>query len=221
VYPRASITRPVVEPDLAQTIEPSNGGLTYTFKLRQGVKFHNVAPVNGRLFDADDVLASYARFSGGQIGFFGANRSGVGSPSFGTSLEGVVDRVSSPDKNTVVFTLTKPNATFLNILATFNFFWIYPREVDDGYDPLNDPKFNSLQEASLKELDYNKRRAIILEMLVYLGGEMRHIPYGWQSIDTYTLHRPEVRNISAFRSADSTNGGEPVGTNTKHWWLAT
>ena len=42
--------------DLAESWEVSPDGLTITMKLRQGVKWHNKAPVNGRAVDADDVL---------------------------------------------------------------------------------------------------------------------------------------------------------------------
>ena len=33
-----------------------------TFKLRQGVKWHNIAPVNGRAFSTDDVMFSFDRY---------------------------------------------------------------------------------------------------------------------------------------------------------------
>jgi len=45
------------EPDLAQSVE-SPDLQTWTFKLRPGVTFHDVAPVSGRALDADDVVAT-------------------------------------------------------------------------------------------------------------------------------------------------------------------
>lgn len=44
-----------IEPDLAQSWTVSQDGLTYTFKLQQGVKWQNLPPVNGRELTASDV----------------------------------------------------------------------------------------------------------------------------------------------------------------------
>src|SRR5690606_17833495 len=44
-------SRSEVAPDFAESWEVSPDGLTITFKLRQGVTFHNKAPVNGREVD--------------------------------------------------------------------------------------------------------------------------------------------------------------------------
>lgn len=45
-----------IEPALAETWEVSSDGKTYTFKLRQGVKFHDGAP-----FDAEAVKFNFDR----------------------------------------------------------------------------------------------------------------------------------------------------------------
>jgi peptide/nickel transport system substrate-binding protein len=125
-----------VAPELVDKWEITDGGLTYIFKLKPNVKFHDVAPVNGHALEGEDVASSYKRFSVGLTGGVGGALAGtVGSPSFGNSFKGLVESVTAPDKSTVVWKLTKPNAAFLNILGSLNFFWIYPREADVSYDP--------------------------------------------------------------------------------------
>ncbi len=49
-------------PGLAESWEVSQDFLTYTFHLRKGVKFHNLPPVNGREFDAQDLKATWDLF---------------------------------------------------------------------------------------------------------------------------------------------------------------
>ena len=49
------------EGDLAETYESSADGLTWTFKLRKGVKFQNIAPVSGREFTSADVVCTMDR----------------------------------------------------------------------------------------------------------------------------------------------------------------
>jgi peptide/nickel transport system substrate-binding protein len=167
-------------PDLAESWEVSNGGLTYTFKLRKGVKFHNVAPVNAHVLDSEDVVASYKRFSAGLTGGVGATTVGkAGSPSFGNSFKGVVDSVSAPDKDTVVFKLTKPNAAFLTILGSQNFLWIYPREADIGYDPtqkvIGTGPFTVSNVVPSGRLEYKKNPEYFEKGLPYLDGVTTYI----------------------------------------------
>ena len=49
------------EPELAKSWERSPDGLTYTFQLREDVKWQNVAPLNARPFVADDVKFAFER----------------------------------------------------------------------------------------------------------------------------------------------------------------
>src|SRR5262245_58034548 len=49
-------------PMLAQAFELSGDGTTVTFTLRQNVKWHPIAPVNGRVMDMDDWKTSFERF---------------------------------------------------------------------------------------------------------------------------------------------------------------
>src|SRR5580692_11110801 len=52
---RGDDNRPILE--LADSLDESPDHLTYTFRLRQGIKFHNGKPLSSA-----DVLASYQRY---------------------------------------------------------------------------------------------------------------------------------------------------------------
>jgi peptide/nickel transport system substrate-binding protein len=91
----------VVGPDLAESwTQPDD--LTYVFKLRPGVKWHNLKPVNGRELVADDVVFSYLRI--------------LELKTFASSLQGVT-RIEAVDKGTVKLALDKPSADLLGDLA--------------------------------------------------------------------------------------------------------
>jgi peptide/nickel transport system substrate-binding protein len=94
-------TKPVG--DLAESWTVSRDGLTYTFKLRQGVKFHD-----GSEMTSKDVKASYDK-----IIFPPA---GVGSTRKGQYA--VVEAVEAPDPYTARFRLKWPSAAFLLSLAS-------------------------------------------------------------------------------------------------------
>ena len=48
---------------LAESWEVSDDGLQITMKLRQGAKWHNRSPVNGRAVDTEDIVFSYNRYA--------------------------------------------------------------------------------------------------------------------------------------------------------------
>jgi peptide/nickel transport system substrate-binding protein len=75
-----------IQPMLAESFAKSQDGLTYTFKLRKNVQFHN-----GKEMTSEDVVASL-------------NRWGKMSPR-GTLAYKNVDAVTAPDKYTVVMKL--------------------------------------------------------------------------------------------------------------------
>src|SRR5438876_2498991 len=51
-----------VGPDVAESWELAPDGLSINLRIRQGVKFHNKPPVNGRAMDIDDIIFSWKRF---------------------------------------------------------------------------------------------------------------------------------------------------------------
>ena len=99
--------------DLAEKWEVSKDGLTYTFNLRKGVKFHNKAPVNGREVKADDVVWSWKRF----IEVYP-----------GKANWAIVKEVKQVDDYTVQFILNSPYAPFETTMAQPTFF-VMPKEV--------------------------------------------------------------------------------------------
>jgi peptide/nickel transport system substrate-binding protein len=121
--PKSSANREV-ESDLAVTLE-SPDGITWTAKLRPGAKFQNVAPVNGRVVEAEDVKAT---FIAALTNPKNANRESLG----------MIDetKIEAPSSNTVVFHLKYPYAPFKKTLASPTYSWVFPREAfSDGYDP--------------------------------------------------------------------------------------
>ncbi|RAI00433.1 ABC transporter substrate-binding protein [Acuticoccus sediminis] len=95
-----------VEPALAESYEVSDDGLTYTFKLREGVSFHDGAP-----FDAEAVVFNFERMLNEDHPF---HDTGPFPLSFFFSA---VDTVEATDPMTVTFTLKEPYAPFLSNLA--------------------------------------------------------------------------------------------------------
>lgn len=63
-----------LEGDLAERWETSADGKIWTFYLRQGVKYHNLPPVNGREVTADDVKFSLERAANPKVNLSGDAR---------------------------------------------------------------------------------------------------------------------------------------------------
>jgi peptide/nickel transport system substrate-binding protein len=88
-------------PNLAESWTVSDDSLTYTMKIRQGVKFHDGSPMT-----VDDVVFSLDRIRDTALGSY-----------VGWMLANVAD-VTAPDASTVVITLAKPDSLFEYALAS-------------------------------------------------------------------------------------------------------
>ena len=106
-----------VVPGLAESYEVSDDGLTVTFKLRPGVKFHsNDQFTPTRDFNADDVVFSFERQRLKDHPF---NKAAGGSFEYfeSMSMPELIESVEKVDDMTVTFNLTRPEAPFLANLA--------------------------------------------------------------------------------------------------------
>jgi ABC-type transport system substrate-binding protein len=117
-----------VEPGLATSWDVSKDNLTYTFHLRKGVHWQNIAPVNGREFTSADVVASFKDLEAA------SKRPGDSGERPLPNHFPMVKEVTAPDKYTVVFTLSHVYAPFLNMLAD-RMSLILPQEgIEKKYD---------------------------------------------------------------------------------------
>ena len=86
--------------DLAESFTESPDGLIYTFKLRQGVKFHN-----GKAMTSADVVASWDRYKR-----VAAERQILDN----------VEKWEAPDASTFVVTMKKRQPTFIEFISSFS-----------------------------------------------------------------------------------------------------
>jgi ABC-type transport system substrate-binding protein len=92
-----------LEGDLAAAFEQVDE-LTYTFNLREGVKFHDIPPMNGRELTAEDVVFSFEAYQApGALGQSAIFRD--------------VDKVELLDDYTIQVSMTKPASYFLYSLV--------------------------------------------------------------------------------------------------------
>ena len=96
-----------IKPGLAKDWSVSDDGLTYTFKLQEGVKFHD-----GTDFNADAVIKNVNRWKAGneeQFYYFNSMFKAEGAD--------IIKDVKADGDYTVIFTLSRPQAPFLKNLA--------------------------------------------------------------------------------------------------------
>jgi peptide/nickel transport system substrate-binding protein len=98
--------------DLAASMDEAPDHMTYTFKLRPGIKFHNGKPMTSA-----DVVASFDRYS--KVGLARSTLTNV-------------DKWDAPDPMTFVIHMKKVQPTFIEALSSFSIpIVIFPAEYKD------------------------------------------------------------------------------------------
>lgn len=103
-----------VVPMLAESFEESEDGLTYTFRLRRGVKFHD-----GSEMTSEDVKYSFERCMNPDTGAVHSN------------VFNAVESIETPDEFTVVVRLSQVNAPFVARLANNAAGVVIPKDSGD------------------------------------------------------------------------------------------
>lgn len=93
---------PKLKPDIAESWSVSPDGLTYTFKIRPGVLFHDGTPLTSR-----DVKATFDRIRNPPAGIVSIRK----------ELFADIASIDTPDPATVVMKIKAPDASFLDTLA--------------------------------------------------------------------------------------------------------
>jgi peptide/nickel transport system substrate-binding protein len=110
--------------DLAESFQQSKDGLTYTFKLRRNVKFHDGSP-----FTAADIKATYERIANPPAGILSARK----------AVHNIAS-IDTPDDYTAIIKLTAPNASMLNNFASpFNCVYSAKKLKEDPKYPEKEP----------------------------------------------------------------------------------
>jgi peptide/nickel transport system substrate-binding protein len=104
-------------PDLATSVpKPTDGGKTYTFHLKPGIRF---APPVNRAITSKDVLYAFERLAkpanGAQYAFYYKVIQGFDAYASGKAK--TISGISTPDSKTIVFHLTRPTGDFLYRLS--------------------------------------------------------------------------------------------------------
>jgi len=121
VEPTVQANETVIVPDLATAMPEQPDDLTYTFKLKPGVKWQNVAPVSGRTLTADEVKQAIDSYR-------------MDSNSAFRSDYGPIDSVTAIDVTTVQVKTKQPYAPLLGLSAGHYGWRIFPQELLQGDD---------------------------------------------------------------------------------------
>ncbi len=120
---------------LAESWDISPDGLTYTFHIRKGVRWHDKAPMNGRELTAHDIEYNFHRVLGlGKFAEAGPTPFGQAAPLKNLPWESI----TATDDATVVMKLTEPRLDALPVMLLNEWTSIMPPEVIEQHGDVQD-----------------------------------------------------------------------------------
>ncbi len=122
--PEVEPTDFTMEPDLAESMPESPDELTWVFTLRDGIRFHDVEPTNGRELTSEDVAYAIRRYKDDE-------------DSVHRSLWAFVDSVETPDDRTVRINTREPYADTVQVAGGNLASYIVPQEHAETDDVVN------------------------------------------------------------------------------------
>ncbi|WP_298294297.1 ABC transporter substrate-binding protein [uncultured Litoreibacter sp.] len=169
-----------VKPNIAESWTVSDDATTYTFKLREGMRWSDGEP-----FTADDIMFWYEVFMDDKL-----------TPSKHPNYvdAGGPVQVSKIDATTVEFKFSQPNGLFIQNMAYG--FGYYPVVYPKHYLSQFHEKYNSDIQALI---DAEPAAADWVQLFNLKAGPM-HTPLFWQNADRPTLHPWKTKN--AYGSSD-------------------
>ncbi|MFD1864659.1 ABC transporter substrate-binding protein [Planococcus sp. FY231025] len=142
-----------IHPGLASEWTAAEDGLTYTFTLEEGVKFHD-----GTDFNAEAVVANFERWAGGdadQFPYYGSMFGG-----FGDEEGHVIESVTATGDYEVEFKLKRPQAPFLKNLAMSSFGIASPTAFESAGDKFGDAPVGT---GPFKFVEWKRNDSITIE----------------------------------------------------------
>lgn len=150
-----------LKPGLAHDWNVSDDGLTYTFYLEEGVKFHD-----GTDFNAEAVKLNFERWADPSHEYAFANDNYVYS-MYGTMFGGyvgddghVIDEINVVNDYEIEFVLSKPLGFFLQNLGMTYFAITSPAALEEYGPTINE---NPVGTGPFKFVSWDKDEAIVLE----------------------------------------------------------
>lgn len=135
-----------IVPVLATAWEGTPDGKTVTFKLRQGVTWHD-----GKPFTSADVQYCALELWKKQ-------------QNYGTQLHLYLDAVDTPDAHTAVFRYSRPMPMDLLLRAMVDLGYVVPRHVYEGGNPLENPANTApIGTGPFKFVEYQRGQYIVAE----------------------------------------------------------